>query len=117
MSILTLCEKGDAILVSSDVLVDEVSRCPIIERREYAEEVLKLAHPALADDATIEARAKDLVAGGFKAFDAYHLATAEAAEVDRFCTCDDRLLKKARLRADIAVQVCSPLELAEEILP
>jgi predicted nucleic acid-binding protein len=47
--------------------------------------------------------------------DALHLASAEAAQVDYFCTCDDRLLKKAKTVHDLKTVVVSPIELAEEL--
>ena len=52
---------------------------------------------------------------GFKAFDALHIASAESAQVDYFCTCDDRVLKKARQQIDLAVKILSPLEIAIEV--
>jgi predicted nucleic acid-binding protein len=65
----------------------------------------------------IRNRAKELERRGFKAFDALHVACAEDGEVDCFCTCDDRLLKKSRRQTDLLVKVVSPLELANEISP
>lgn len=47
--------------------------------------------------------------------DALHLAVAEAAQADYFCTCDDRLLRKAKQIADLKVKTLSPLELIEEL--
>jgi len=44
-----------------------------------------------------------------------HLASAEAGEVDFFCTCDDAFIKKAKREVRGKTKVVSPLELAEEI--
>jgi predicted nucleic acid-binding protein len=44
----------------------------------------------------IEKRAREFVALGIHFLDAVHLASAENARVDYFCTCDDALLKKAK---------------------
>jgi hypothetical protein len=44
-----------------------------------------------------------------------HLATAEEAHADYFCTCDDRFLKKAKALEDMTIQVVSPLALIEEL--
>jgi hypothetical protein len=43
------------------------------------------------------------------------ISVAEFAEVDYFCSCDDRLLSKAQAQADLTIQVRSPLELVQEI--
>jgi hypothetical protein len=44
-----------------------------------------------------------------------HLACAEAAEADYFCTCDDKFLKKAKALTDNKTTAVSPLELIEAI--
>jgi predicted nucleic acid-binding protein len=57
-----------------------------------------------------EAGALELVSS-----DALHLASAEAARAELFCTCDDRLLKKARKIEGLQTRVVSPLEAIGEI--
>jgi len=47
--------------------------------------------------------------------DALHLSSAEEARADYFCTCDDRLLAKAKAVRDIKTLVVSPLELIKEL--
>jgi len=47
--------------------------------------------------------------------DALHLASAEEAEADYFCTCDDRFLKRAKTFNDLRTKVVTPLELIEEL--
>jgi predicted nucleic acid-binding protein len=66
-------------------------------------------------DETIESRARAFNALGIKPLDALHLASAEAGQADYFCTCDDRLLNRARQIEDLNVQVVSPLDLIKEI--
>ena len=79
------------------------------------------SHPAMGRtayvmvDSKIENRASQLELRGFKAYDALHIAAAESAVADYFCTCDDRLLLKAKFETDLAVKVRSPLGLAQEI--
>ena len=63
----------------------------------------------------VRQRAKILESRGFRAYDALHIASAEAGKVDFFCTCDDRVLKKSRQQTDLTVRVVSPLELANEV--
>ena len=115
LGILALSEAGRLEFVSSDALMYETERNPLPMRREHALAVLSKArnHIKLSDEA--EERAKRLVALGFKPLDALHLALAEAGRVDYFCTCDDRLLRKAKKVGDLQVKVVSPLELVEEI--
>ena len=58
------------------------------------------------------------MAWGFKNFDAFHLASAEAGRVEVFATCDDRLLAAAtRQSANLKVRVVNPVNLAREVLP
>lgn len=74
-----------------------------------------LAVTDLPDDA-LTARTAEIVALGFKNFDAFHLASAELAEADVFGTCDDRLQAAARRHAAaLRVRVVNPVELASEV--
>lgn len=67
-------------------------------------------------DATLVARTAELMALGFKNFDAFHIASAEAATADVFVTCEDRLLATARRHAAILkVRVIDLLTLAGEL--
>lgn len=116
LAILTLCEQGTLSLVSSEILQYEVGRNPHPQRKAYVSEVIARAPITVTLRDTIEQRAKELERRGFKAFDALHLASAEAEPVDYFCTCDDRLLKRAKLQPDMMVKIVSPLELAQEVV-
>ena len=51
-----------------------------------------------------------------RTLDALHLASAEAEAVEYLCTCDDRLLSRAKIQSDFATKVVSPFELAQEVL-
>lgn len=71
----------------------------------------------LAADA-LQARMAELMALGFKNFDAFHVASAEVGCVDVFATCDDRLQAAAlRHHASLNVRVVNPVALAREVLP
>lgn len=63
----------------------------------------------------IEQRARVLAEAGVKPLDALHLSCAVEAGVDYFCTCDDRLLKRARAALTGTAKVVSPLELVGEL--
>lgn len=117
LAVLALCETGAVSLISSAVIHFEVDRNPHPQRKAFVFGVLASAQQTLAITDAARQRAKRLEADGFRALDALHLAVAEAGGVTYFCTCDDRLLKKAKARTDIRLRVVSPLELAQEILP
>jgi predicted nucleic acid-binding protein len=50
-----------------------------------------------------------------KLLDALHIASAERAEADYFCTTDDDLLKKAQGGLRTEVRIVSPIEFLEEL--
>lgn len=112
---LSFCEAGTASLVSSEILLLENGRDPHPQGKTFVASVLEQATDFIAVNDDIRQRAQELQQRGFKAFDALHLACAEAGKVQYFCTCDDRLLKKSRRQSDLSVKVLSPLELANEI--
>jgi predicted nucleic acid-binding protein len=115
LALLTLCEAGQLSLVSSDVLLFEVRRTPHPQRRTVMSEILTRAPIFIRLSNQIERRAKDLEQFGIKALDALHLASAEAENVDYFCSCDDRLIKRAKALSDFTPTVVTPLELIQEI--
>src|SRR5262245_16059323 len=79
LGILRLCETGQ----------------PHPVRKDYATAVLSNAGVFTATGQRVEARARQFEATGMKPLDALHLASAVEADADFFCTCDDRLLKRA----------------------
>lgn len=115
LGILALCEAGEVEIVSSDAPVYETGQNPWPLRKEHAWAVLSKAREYINLTETTEQRAQYLVGQGFKPLDALHLAMAEAGAVDYFCTCDDRLLKRAQRMRDLQVKVVSPLDLVKEL--
>jgi predicted nucleic acid-binding protein len=95
--------------------VFENEQNPHPQRRTFVSEVLKTApeHIALSD--TVTQRAQLFISQGVKAIDALHLAAAELATVDYFCTCDDRLLRRARALPDLEFKSVSPIEFIQEV--
>lgn len=114
---LALCELGQLDLVSSDALFFEAEQNPHPARKRYAFEVLSRARLHVHTDEQIEVRARSLHSKGIKTLDALHLASAEAAKTDFFCTCDDRFMKRAREVVIPPTEVVSPLELITEVGP
>jgi predicted nucleic acid-binding protein len=115
LGVLRLCSSGQVTLIGSDALLFELEKNPHPVRRDYAVAVLHDAAAFIATDERIEARARPFEAAGLKPLDALHLASAVEAEADLFCTCDDRLLKRARAADTAPTQVVSPLELVTEV--
>lgn len=71
--------------------------------------------PPFSDDA-VSSRVANLMAMGFKSFDAFHLASAELFGADAFLTVDLPLLRLAtRLSAQIQVRVADPVSFLEEL--
>ena len=115
LGVLRLCEAGQVTLVGSDALLFELEKNPHPLRKDYAAAVLSKAGAFTATDQRGETRARQLEATGMKPLDALHLASAVEAEAAFFCTCDDRLLKRARAAETGRTRVVSPLELVTEV--
>ncbi|HEX3527709.1 MAG TPA: PIN domain-containing protein [Thermoanaerobaculia bacterium] len=116
LGLLALCLAGQLDLVSSEALVFEAENNPYPVRKQYALEVLSTAKIHIGLDAQIEERARALQSVGIKPLDALHLASAEAAQADYFCTCDDRLLRRAQAAAKSQAKIVSPLDLITEVV-
>lgn len=115
LGILALCESGQLELISSDALAYEVGQSPLPVRKEHAKAVLGKARSCVRLSDEAKRRAEQLTTLGFTPLDALHLASAETGNADYFCTCDDRLLRKAKKMSDLRVKVISPIELVQEI--
>ncbi len=115
LGIIGLCEAGQLELVSSEVLVFEIKQNPHGVRREFGLGVLAKASSFVGLHEQTEKRAEGFHQRGIKPLDALHLASAEAAGADYFCTCDDKFLKKAKALADLKTKVVTPIELVEAI--
>lgn len=115
LGIISLIESGNITLISSDILVFEAKKIKISERKNYVFEVLNQANFYIKRTAIIEKKARDFIQNGIKPMDALHLASAIIAKADYFCTCDDRLLRKAKIFDTMSTSVVSPIELIMEL--
>ncbi|MBU1180948.1 MAG: PIN domain-containing protein [Proteobacteria bacterium] len=84
-------------------------------RKDDTYAILKLAKQSLELTPEFEDLSRSLEASGLKPLDALHLAFASAAKVDYFCTCDDKILKKAKCIEGLYTKVISPTELVMEL--
>jgi len=106
---------GSVQLVSSEALEDEVRRNPSMERRAEAQCFLSMAETQIEVNEGIVSRSRTLIGLGYGAFDALHLAAAEAASADALLTTDDRLLKQAgRNLGEPRIPVRNPLSWLKE---
>jgi predicted nucleic acid-binding protein len=116
--ILRRMRAGEIQWISSEVLVDEIDRNSNVERRLENPALLTLASESLEVDAVIASRAADLQIAGYGAYDALHLACAEAARVDVLLTTDDGFIRKASRRdGKPLVAVRNPLFWSKGNLP
>jgi hypothetical protein len=95
----------------------ENDRNPVPWRAARVREWLEAQRLMTLEEAALTIRTGELMRLGFRGIDALHLASAESARVDVFCTCDDRLLAAAQKNASsLRVRVQEPLTAAREIL-
>ena len=94
-AIIARAEAGEIALVRSAAHLVENDANPREDRRLAAALWIDGAAFDVVLDATVEARARELVTLAFSPLDALHLAFAERAGARWFVTCDDKLLKLA----------------------
>ena len=115
LAVLAFVQAGDFSLIGSEALEYETSRIPDEARRNEVMAVLGLARERLEIDDEAEALAESLERRGVSAMDAVHLALASKAEVDFFCTCDDKLLRKCQMLSSLTCKVVFVLGLMLEV--
>lgn len=77
--------------------------------------MLTLASEHLEISDRVESLATQFESIGIRAMDAVHLALASEAQVDFFCTCDDKLVRRSQSIPNLGCQVVSLLALIPEI--
>lgn len=115
--LLSLIQIGALDLATSDVLRMEAVRSTATERQNMVLEALATARSHIAIDAACRRRAAALRSAGLPVSDALHVACAELALADWFCTCDDRLIKKLQKLPGLSLRVGGPVALLAEIEP
>jgi predicted nucleic acid-binding protein len=115
LAFLGLCEAGGVQLATSEALSFEISRIPDEVRRGYAHQVMAMAAVHVETSDPVVERARAFQEAGIQPLDALHLASAVQGDADFFCTCDDKLLRRARSVETSRTKVVSPLELIQEI--
>ncbi len=114
--ILVICARGLHRWVTSEIIEDEVIRNPDVEKRIMAIRMLTFADELVAFDDGIATSGKEYEAKGLSAFDALHLAAAEAGRCDVLLTTDERFLARAKkLNPSSPVKVENPVERLREL--
>jgi predicted nucleic acid-binding protein len=114
--ILRQIARGQWTLIGSGAVDDEVAAIPDPDRREKVQEFAHTAAEHIHVDADRRHRGLQLEGLGFQAYDALHLACAEAAMADVLLTTDDAFVRRARrLRQELRVRVANPLTWLQEI--
>jgi len=115
--LLSLAEAGSVEWVGSEVIQWEISLNPDPHKGARVAALAGQATTIVRVGPSEQERARELEQAGLTAYDALHLACAEAAGVDVFPTTDDRLLRKsARPDVGTRVRTCNPLSWLEEVL-
>lgn len=114
-AILSLCDETEWTLLSSDVLAHEIKQIAHPGKREYLQLIISSAQLHIKLQPIFRERAKFFEQNGIKAFDALHLACAEA-HADVLLTTDDKFIKRAVALTDVDVVVSNPLSWVEEVL-
>jgi hypothetical protein len=115
LSILAL-PPGTVELVQSPALLLENSLNPNQARREAVALWLSAAVGITVDETDLSTRIDELLAKGFKSFDAFHLASAELSSAAVFLTVDLPLLRLAsRVAGELRVPVTDPVHFIEEM--
>jgi predicted nucleic acid-binding protein len=89
-------QAGEQVLLGFEALEYEVGRIPDEARRAEVLSVLGVGFRAPANHGCRRVLCASDGATGVGPMDAIHLALASTAKADFFCTCDDRLLRKAQ---------------------
>lgn len=114
LGILNYFEMNKIELINSDVLKYEIGRIPNNLRRLNSFNILNAADMYVKLNGTIEKNARIFLEKGILPLDALHLASAEYGKADYFCTCDDKLIVRAK-KLNLKLKIVTPIELIGEI--
>lgn len=114
--ILTRLEAVKWQWLGSEALDFEIGQTPDPQRRNRVKLLAAHAHRVVVIEKLEVERAQQLVALGFQALDALHLACAESGAADVFLTTDDKLLRLAAVLSEqLRVRVANPLAWIREV--
>lgn len=114
-AVLAMVRANELVLLNSEALNLEISRIRDAARRMESLAILSLASENLQINDDVQDLARRFQQQGLQPMDAIHLALASVAQADYFCTCDDKLLRKAQVLSDLGCKVTNLLNLIMEI--
>ena len=114
-TVINLIEKGEWQLITSPVLLLEISKTSNEKKRRSLHGINNLSVGSIEIGADIRSRAKQFESLGLQAFDAAHLACAEN-NADVLLTVDVRFIKRANAIEGLGVNIMNPLQWLEEVL-
>jgi hypothetical protein len=114
LSILSRCESGEWILLSSGAIDFEISQIPDVTIQDKVNSLYSVSteHHYITNS-TID-RAKGFHSYNVSYFDSLHMAIAENASVDAMLTTDDRLIRRAKI-TDLHIRVSNPVTWLMEV--
>ena len=113
--IVAAMDSGRLEILRSRFLVEEALAGLERNRRDVTLRLIERLGP-LVDSATDDdGWYQSFRTAGITAYDAAHLTAAVLARADVFCSCDDRLVRRARTVAPVWLRILLPVELAEEL--
>ena len=116
MLILSRVQAGIWQWIGSDVLIFELGEIPDPNRKRRVLRLTRLVQLSVSHRSSELARAVQLEALGFDAFDALHVVCAESARADVLLTTDNDLLRRAdRFSAHLGVRVANPVIWLSEV--
>lgn len=114
-ALIAMIEQAELQLISSAVLQYEANQNRREESRVFTLNLLEKASQFVAFEDKVIKRAKNLETLGVHNMDALHLASAEFANADYFCTCDDKFLRRVKRLNLTTLRVLYPFELIQEL--
>ncbi|KJV08125.1 PIN domain-containing protein, partial [Methylocucumis oryzae] len=115
-ALLAIVQAKELILLDSEALRYEIARIPDETRQNETLALLSLASEHLQITDEVETLAISFEQRGLRAMDAIHLALASTAKADYFCTCDDKLYRKATIIQGLNCNVITLLSLIPEVI-
>lgn len=108
-------DRGHIALIRSAGLEAENDVNPREDRRQKVSELLDRCPEVQPVTPEVQSRTAELAGMGFKPFDAFHLALAEAAGAEVLLTCDRGFLRTARRnRKRLWCSVVNPIEYVQQ---
>jgi len=114
LSIISRCERGDWILISSGTIDFEIAQITDLGVQEQINTLYTSASEHKNVTQELIDRARKFQELNVKHFDSLHMAIAEGANADIFLTTDDKLIKRAQ-NTDAKIRVTNPVTWLMEV--